>query len=182
MKKLMFAIAIAASLAVNAGTVNWSFWDDSANATTDYMFYLMEGSLTTGSKIDAITDAATAKTYVASAAGSGLMDHTDALYIEGSAGPFDGGLKNFYGLIFNDTSIDSATDYLVVGTFTANVRGSGAASFSNDITGMTASGWSSISGSTPTPPTPGPSGIPEPTSGLLLLVGGAMLALRRKQK
>ena len=30
-----------------------------------------------------------------------------------------------------------------------------------------------------TPPTPA---IPEPTSGLLLLVGGAMLALRRKQK
>ena len=36
------------------------------------------------------------------------------------------------------------------------------------------------SGGTPTPPGPGP--IPEPTSGLLLLVGGAMLALRRKQK
>ena len=31
-------------------------------------------------------------------------------------------------------------------------------------------------------PTPGPGPIPEPTSGLLLLVGGAMLALRRKQK
>ena len=28
----------------------------------------------------------------------------------------------------------------------------------------------------------GQGGIPEPTSGLLLLVGGAMLALRRKQK
>ena len=36
----------------------------------------------------------------------------------------------------------------------------------------------------PTPPDPGPTPgpIPEPTSGLLLLVGGAMLALRRKQK
>ena len=35
----------------------------------------------------------------------------------------------------------------------------------------------------PTPPDPpGPGPIPEPTSGLLLLVGGAMLALRRKQK
>jgi hypothetical protein len=27
-----------------------------------------------------------------------------------------------------------------------------------------------------------PTDVPEPTSGLLLLVGGAMLALRRKQK
>ena len=34
----------------------------------------------------------------------------------------------------------------------------------------------------PTPPGPGPDPLPEPTSGLLLLVGGAMLALRRKQK
>ena len=32
-----------------------------------------------------------------------------------------------------------------------------------------------------TPPGPGPEPIPEPTSGLLLLVGGAMLALRRKR-
>ena len=31
-------------------------------------------------------------------------------------------------------------------------------------------------------PTPDPDPLPEPTSGLLLLVGGAMLALRRKQK
>ena len=37
-----------------------------------------------------------------------------------------------------------------------------------------------VAASTPTPPGPGP--VPEPTSGLLLLVGGAMLALRRKQK
>jgi len=36
--------------------------------------------------------------------------------------------------------------------------------------------------STGSTPTPGPGPIPEPTSGLLLLVGGAMLALRRKQK
>ena len=40
---------------------------------------------------------------------------------------------------------------------------------------FSAGGWYAAS-STPTDPTP------EPTSGLLLLVGGAMLALRRKQK
>ena len=39
-----------------------------------------------------------------------------------------------------------------------------------------------VAKSTPTPPTPGPGGIPEPTSGILLLVGGAMLALRRRRR
>ena len=178
----MFVIAFTVGLTVNAGTVNWEFWDDDATATTDYMLYLMEGSLTTGTKIDAITDAASAKTYVADAAGSGLMDHTDALYASGGTGAYTSGQRDFYALIFNGNSIDTATDYKVLGVFTANVPGSGFVGLSGDITGMTASGWSSISGSTPTPPTPGPSGIPEPTSGLLLLVGGAMLALRRKQK
>ena len=182
MKKLMFGLAMVASLLTNAGTVRWELWDDDASATTDYTVYLMEGSLTTGSKIDAITDANSAKTYVASAADSGLMDHTDALYASGETGAYTSGQRDFYALIFNGDSIDTATDYKVVGSWTANVPGSGFTTFSNDITGMTTSGWSSISGSTPTPPTPGPSGIPEPTSGLLLLVGGAMLALRRKQK
>lgn len=47
-------------------------------------------------------------------------------------------------------------------------------------TTWTVSGITSLT--PPTPPTPTPGGIPEPTSGLLLMVGGAMLALRRKQK
>ena len=41
--------------------------------------------------------------------------------------------------------------------------------------------WS-VSGITKTAQSGGSGGVPEPTSGLLLLVGGAMLALRRKQK
>ncbi len=49
-----------------------------------------------------------------------------------------------------------------------------------------AAGWATPGGGgTPDPgptPGPGPDPLPEPTSGLLLLIGGAMLALRRKQK
>ena len=48
-------------------------------------------------------------------------------------------------------------------------------------TTWTVSGIASLTPPTPPDP-PGPGPIPEPTSGLLLLVGGAMLALRRKQK
>ena len=182
MKKLMLVLATVAVSVVNAGAVNWEFWDDTASGSTDYTLYLMAGSLTTGSKIDAITDATTAKTYVSGAADSGLMDHTDSFYANGRIDTWATGTQDFYALIFNGTSIDTATDYRVAGVFTANVPGSGAVNISKDLTGQVEGGWSSISGSTPTPPTPGPSGIPEPTSGLLLLVGGAMLALRRKQK
>ena len=173
MKKMLFSFALVVGLAANAGTVSWSFWDDNSTATSDYIVYLMEGSLTTGSKIDSITDATSAQTYVASAAGSGLMDHTDALYVEGTTGAYSAGPRDFYALIFNGESITSATDYLVVGKFTADVPGSGMVGFANDITGMTSSGWTAVSGG---------GDIPEPTSGLLLLIGGAMLALRRKQK
>ena len=179
MKKLVFILGLASAFAASAGTIDWSIWDDSSNASTDYIMYLMAGSLADGAKITDITDASTAKTYVSSAVGSGVLDHTDGLYAVGSTGALDSGSQNFYALLFNNSSIDSASDYLVVGSFTVNVPGSGAADLSMDVTGRTSSGWSSISGSTPTP---GPSGIPEPTSGLLLLVGGAMLALRRKQK
>ena len=175
MKKLMFVLAVMLGVSVNAGTVSWSFWDDDQTASNDYMLYLMEGSLTTGSKIDSIKDATTAKAFVADAAGSGLMDHTDGFYVEGSTGAYAAGAKDFYAVIFNNESIDSATDYKIVGAFTANVPGAGMVMFANDITGLTTSGWSSISGG-------GSSDAPEPTSGLLLLVGGAMLALRRKQK
>ena len=110
MKKLMFVLSMAVGITASAGVVDWSFWDDDATATSDYMVYLMEGTLTTGSTIDSITDANTAKTYVADAKGSGLMDHTDALYVSGTTGTMDAGAHNFYALIFNGTSIDTATD------------------------------------------------------------------------
>lgn len=176
MKKLMFILALTAGVAASAGTVDWAIWDDNSSASTDYIMYLMEGSLTDGAKITDITDASTAKTYVSSAVGSGVMDHTDGLYTIGSTGAMDSGSKSFYALLFNNSSIDAASDYLVVGSFNVNVPGSGAADLSMDVTGRTSSGWSSISGGSSTDP------APEPTSGLLLLVGGAMLALRRKQK
>ena len=136
MKKLLFSFTLVTSLVANAGTVSWELWDDTATATTDYIVYLMEGSLTTGLTIASITDANSAKTYVAGAADSGLMDHTDALYASGVTGAYSSGPRDFYALIFNGNSIDTATDYKVVGAWTANVPGSGTTSFSNDITGL----------------------------------------------
>ena len=179
MKKLMFILALAAGSSVFAGSVNWSAWDDNGTASTDLLLYLFEGNLTDGSKIDSIKDAASATTYVGGAVASGLLEKAEGYYGEGRVTGVDKGDRSYYAVVFDNASIDAATGYQVFGAYTVNVPANGSIGLDMDFTGATSSGWTSISGSTPTP---GPSGIPEPTSGLLLLVGGAMLALRRKQK
>ena len=168
MKKLMFMLALAAGFVANAGLVNWEFWDDNASASNDYILYLMEGTLTDGATIAGITDNASASAFVASAVANGTMDHTDALYAYGSTGALDAGSKSFYALVFNSDSIDTASEYLVIGSFTVTVPGSGAGNLSADITDRTSAsaGWQAV---------------PEPTSGLLMLVGLGALALRRKR-
>ena len=65
MKKLMFMLSLAVGFIANAGTVQWEFWDDNASASTDYVLYLMEGSLTDGATIAGITDTDSAVAFVA---------------------------------------------------------------------------------------------------------------------
>ena len=178
MKKLMFMLACVAGLSVaHAGAVAWSAWDDSGSGTSDLAFYLFEGDLTTGSTIDAITDAASAATYVAGAADSGALDHTDGFYGEGSITGLAAGSKSYYAVVFNSDDVSTATGYKVIGNYVVTVPGNGSIGLDMDLNGLTSSGYTSIGGGS----TPDPSGVPEPTSGLLLLVGGAMLALRRRR-
>ena len=66
-------------------------------------------------------------------------------------------------------------DYYMTGTGSYTLE-----SDMNATPGLSMGSWTQIASTTPTPPGPGP--VPEPTSGLLLLVGAGMLALRRKQK
>ena len=74
----------------------------------------------------------------------------------------------------------SGDDYVISGSqsFTAYTAGVDEASGASFVTAQGSSpavAWAPQSGS-------GGGGVPEPTSALLLLMGGAMLALRRKQK
>ena len=173
MKKLMFMLTLTAIFAAGAGTVKWSAWDDSATGTSDLAIYIMEGDLATGSTIAAITDASSALTYVAGAADSGALVATDDFYGEGETGTFAAGTRSFYAILFDGATVAASTNYQVFGPESTDVPGSGFSSLEFDLTGLTSSGWKSISGGT--------TDVPEPTSGLLLLVGGAMLALRRKR-
>lgn len=76
-----------------------------------------------------------------------------------------------YAIIFDtsDKNLDGVTKYMVTDVDTVTFANAADMKSFN----VTASGtWVTIGGS---------SDVPEPTSGLLLLVGGAMLALRRKR-
>ena len=85
-----------------------------------------------------------------------------------------GQTENAFVVLFNNASAADATYYAYTGTKESAKVGSGGAPIDlafGDFSTAT-SGWQSMAG---------PSPIPEPTSGLLLLLGVAGLALKRKR-
>ena len=182
MKKIMvLAVAAVAACVANASSVNWKF--SSANTYAGYSVYLVAELADGGFKdvadvqSHALGSSGNTGTIVAGRTSAGVGGTAKGLTAA------EGDTVNFYYVIVNpnDTSnagywtmASSATAYETSATHTDSAIGSSAA---NALLSSTPTAWAT--GDTPTP---GPGPIPEPTSGLLLLVGGAMLALRRKQK
>lgn len=179
MKKLIVVMCAAMfGLATQASTVNWSFsWatDASGNDLSGGTAYLMNVATMTTEAADA---ALTAKTFDTSKALASSDITTDA-----SKGAHGGGV-NTVDLTGNQTFyavIVSGDNYGITQTVPVTMKtlGDTAVAFAelSDDSGVSSMTWKpgGVAG--------GSSGdIPEPTSGLLLLVGGAMLALRRKQR
>ena len=177
MKKLIgVACAAMIGLATQAATINWSFtWatDADGNDLTSGTAYLMNVATMSTSAAEA---ALTAKTFDATKAVA-----TSAVTFNDSDGGHGGGVdtstltgnQTFYAVIV------SGDNYGITQTINKDVAsvGSTVVGFQelSDDSGNSYMTWKpgGISGG---------SGGAEPTSGLLLLVGGAMLALRRKQK
>ena len=203
MKKLMFIAAVVAAGLTQAASLDWAILaksftmsdDSKPNGATVYVF-------------DTAADGYTA--FITSLTGGELGDSINADTFTGASGYLGSGttyastkaaqLNVNYGKANGTVTVDKVQDYdlamivvdgsdfLVSGTasgksYLSNPDDGSAASFS--AAKMGAGSWATYTpASTPDPgpgPGPGPN-IPEPTSGLLLLVGGAMLALRRKQK
>lgn len=186
MNKLMtLIVAVAVATVTQAATFSWEL-----TGAGDYMgknVYSFNAS-DRATVIDALT-----------AGGDGIADKIDNLK---SGGPAQAAgrsgkekvngignvadAKDSYSAFFIvfDNAIADGNTYSISDNIdvTANVSqpGSGGkAAYSVAATSVFKTTGQMIGGATPPP---GPGGVPEPTSGLLLALGGAALALRRKQK
>lgn len=183
MKKIMFAIAaIMFAVCAQAGAVKWAatnvYGTDGATKSTGigYLFAIA-GDVTVDSVTAALAgDAASAATYVSANSVSSWTPTVAGNYTPTAGVTYDTGSYNFFAVIFDSTDVAGSSNYYMTTTKNASVPGSGTVSvaFGNQSSATFGKqAWSSTGWSNP---------IPEPTSGMLLLLGGALLALRRKQK
>ncbi len=179
MKKLfVFASAIALSVAASASTVTWGASSATAvdsSKITEGTFYLMyassafDASKLTGESFSAATLAAAGldKTFDTFA-----YNTTDYKKKNNAITPDSTGVTAANGLTIYEVLISSDGKNIAYGQSTMNLAAGAGLNQTKTIgtfTYVAAGGGSQ-------------GDIPEPTSGLLLLVGAGMLALRRKQK
>ncbi len=187
MKKVMIGLAaIALSLGVQAAVVNWKLTTGGTTYAGMNVYAFTAADLATTSALDACksTTASDWTTFFATGDKGTASGSGNRL----AAGASTSGIASGENLTFVivDGSVAEGSNYYVFSPVeipAANVYeppASGAEWNSLKAANLTLAGSGKFTaGSTPTP---GPDPLPEPTSGLLLLVGGAMLALRRKQK
>ena len=177
MKKLMLLGAIAMfGLASNAATVNWS-----ANAIQSSP----DVAVTAGWLVQVYTsdvtfsyDAAKSGTITAWADSSTVAAGTTYR----AAGSVENGLANgtsgtFYAVIFDASSVAGAKNYIVSDNLSVSATAAGnpvplsfgAMTATNSNNKFLNSSWTATAA------------VPEPTSGLLMLLGMAGLALKRKR-
>ena len=154
MKKLIVVLALAlAAFAANAASVKWN----AAN------LYGSDGkSKFTGAVTLLCVQLADFSSTV-TASSTGAIAATTVALPDETAGTY---LDFYITFTDNGNTFTSETKHIAIPATAAP----GAANFGN-MTAQTQAWAESLSG-----------GIPEPTSGLLLLIGAGMLALRRKQK
>ena len=184
MKKLLIAaVAMMFGIAANAATYNWelvSSWvspDDDA-ALEGATLYAFDANAYSSTALLAALDKATdgGAAALANALGSGTVNDEGEVSVSGS-GLTDNGATppyaSMYGLL-----VDGAGYYLVDGMSDVKITdaiaaGAQAVYNAGDLVTGDSSTWSKIGG--------GGSSVPEPTSGLLVLLGMAGLALRRRR-
>jgi len=175
MKKLIIAAAIVCVAAISqAATVNWAISNvkNSSGAAPTAGWAVMAFYTEVGAGSTSIESAIASKTAgtlafetttLASSFGSGKVNAHDAnaTAITDTSKSYD-----FYFVVFNDADATKATEYAMVSAPNKSYSGMDAKfKTSGDFSGAT---WQTAS-------------VPEPTSGLLMLLGVAGLALRRRR-
>ena len=175
MKKLMFLMVVVVGFCANAAMIKWGaeVVSDGAGgeAPDGWLAYFVEGD----ARDSALSKLANNDYSFLSGA---YTAETDGGEIAGTiSGLGNGVTKQGFMVIFNaDDTADATYAYVTTVKSGSTTALGGSGQINWDIEDATASyaNWTSLSG--------GSGGdVPEPTSGLLLLVGGAMLALRRRR-
>lgn len=182
MKKLVvFAIAAVVAIAAQAASFTWACsqvrdgWDTGANKVdgTAYLFLVGNNGVTEAGIAELISSSASTAELGTSLLGKAI-DNTELSL--GAASSTTSELAAtapaslFMVVISGDNAYQSAA--ITVPEIAALGATEVAFGSQKNATNNSAA-WSSVGGG---------GDVPEPTSGLLLLVGGALLALRRKQK
>ena len=190
MKKLMIVLAAVAVAAVSqAASINWSIaqnqWvlNDGTKPTEGYAVYLINGATalsTIAGTIDATTGAFNDnQTWVfGSSVTSGSKGKVSLLTT--TTDKLTRGSDYDFSVLIIDATASGGPKYMVSGVFsqTAYLTGEDEAlgiSFTSDHFGANALTYNATSAAN------GWAAVPEPTSGLLLLIGMAGLALKRKR-
>ena len=190
MKKLVVvAAAVFCGLVAQASTVSWTLTNvtgkdgNPLDSGSVYVFFVEGNSKADTSSWDSIKSKAALQTALAGA-------NYDYSVASGAAGKFsqsamaltDAGVSpstkySVYAVILDTTSITDDSNFFVTAATAASTTFTDASALNKGYTltataSATASNWKSAGGTTP---------VPEPTSGLLMLLGMAGLALRRKR-
>ena len=196
MKKLMFVLAavLAASM-VQAASINWGTGTavkgvtsdsnpafgsaNAASGTLSMYVWLVNAETYNSTSVDSIwgsygsklNTATASKTSASGAAGATVK--TDGLTYSDTAD------TPYYALVLTayDPNKDGTVDYYIANKATSNVNTAGAGTAVTSLAkNLGGAGGTAITGWTAA------SDVPEPTSGLLMLVGLAGLALRRGRR
>jgi len=180
MKKLMIAAAIVcAAVMANAATISWAatkvYQPKTETAAEGYAAYLFQVSqtVTTTAAEKAIKDG-TFATFAAGALSTASTTATGGIMKTG-IGNYDAssGTVSWFTVLLDDATYAAADNYIVTATASQTFTSPTGSKPVNFGAIGTSYSWSSIKDPEPTP---------EPTSALLMLLGVAGLALKRKQK
>ena len=183
MKKLILSIAIAfAAVCAQAAAVGWSVAAGNAAYGGDkYMFFIVgQNSVTSIGTVTALLDAGQDVSTYAYGSGNLLANGSATVLAANSGKSIDAGTYTSFAVIFDAAAPEAGKNNYVVVSGLANQTKSVSETAANVTfaTGSAASivnnsaNWQSFGSAGPI--------APEPTSGLLLLLGMAGLALKRK--
>ena len=181
MKKIMIAFAaIALACVANAASVGWSAAGLSAYAGDAYKFFVIgQNGVSDISTITALLDEGTSVDSYAFGSGTVAANGNAAVAFGSSGKTLDAGTYTSFMVLFDSAAPTVGDNYLLIAnganqtkSFTSTAASvtfvaGNVSSLAND-----SANWKSFGSAGPV--------VPEPTSGLLLLLGMAGLALKRK--